>query len=40
MRGPGNQRFRVWEMYMRLPKVSSTLQEVGNSSYLIRATVG
>ena len=34
MRSLGNQRFQVWEVSTRLPKVSSTLQEVGNSFYL------
>ena len=34
MRSLGNQRFRVWEVSTRLPKVSSMLQEIGNSSYL------
>ena len=34
MRSLGNQRFQIWEVSTRLPKVSSTLQEVGNSFYL------
>ena len=33
MRSSGNQRFRVWEVSMRLPRVSTMLQEVGDSSY-------
>ena len=28
-RSSGNQRFRVWEVSMRLPRVSSMLKEVG-----------
>ena len=35
MRSSGNQRFQVWEVTMRIPMVSSTLKEVGNSSYLV-----
>ena len=34
MRSSGNQRFRVWEVSTRLPRVSSMLQDVENSSYL------
>ena len=35
MRSSGNQRFRVWEASIRIPRAPSTLQEVGNSSYLV-----
>ena len=34
MRSSENQSFWVWEVSTRLPRVPSTLQEVGNSSYL------
>ena len=29
MKSSGNQRFLVYEVFTRLPKVSTTLQEVG-----------
>ena len=34
MRSSGNRGFHVWEVFTRHPRVSYTLQEVRDSSYL------
>ena len=38
-RSPGNQKFRVYEVSTRLPKVSFTLQEIGILPTLVYFTL-